>query len=113
MVIDQETSKLKTPDVEVFGDDLFLLLAKAESKLGGWMKSTKAMNCGRDVVVQVTTQFTDKDGNPVISEALTTVNDASIVEKLKDGVVVGRSVVKLGRNVQMEQQNPELYRAVN
>jgi major membrane immunogen (membrane-anchored lipoprotein) len=75
-----EDLKKTTSDVEVFGDgNLFQLLSKASSKSQGWMKSTKAMEAGNGCVVQVTTEFRDKQGNvTAVAEALTYVPNAII-----------------------------------
>lgn len=69
----EELKKL-IPDVKTFGNpDLFTLISKASSESQNWMKSTKAMETGNGVVVQVTT-----DINGAISDALTFVPDATI-----------------------------------
>lgn len=74
-----EDAKKKVSDIKVFGNgDLFQLIAKASSESQGWMKSTKAMQCGNDVVIQVTTQQKNPDGSYAVAEALTTVNMALI-----------------------------------
>ncbi len=66
-------------DIVFWGDvDNFKLISKASSESEGWMKSTKAMDCGGSVVVQVTTQQRNSDGSYSIAEALTTVNNACI-----------------------------------
>jgi hypothetical protein len=69
-------------DIKFWGDgDTFKLISKASSEAEGWMKSTKAMQAGNSVVVQVTTQQRNPNGSYTIAEALTTVPDAEIVEK--------------------------------
>ena len=73
-------------DIVFWGNgDTFKLISKASSQNEGWMKSTKAMQCGSDVVVQVTTQQRNPDGSYSIAEALTTVCNAVIMEQF--GVV--------------------------
>ena len=68
-------------DIVFWGDgDTFKLISKASSEAEGWMKSTKAMQCGNSVVVQVTTQQRNLDGSYAIAEALTTVQNAFIHE---------------------------------
>jgi hypothetical protein len=47
---------------------------------GDWMKSTKAMQAGTSVVIQVTTQQRNPDGSYVVAEALTTVPMVKIKE---------------------------------
>lgn len=71
--------KTKVSDVVVFGNgDLFKLIAKASSKEQGWMKSTKAMDTGNGVVVQVTTQQKNPDGSYSVAEALTFVHSVGV-----------------------------------
>jgi hypothetical protein len=71
-------------DIQFWGDgDTFKLISKASSESEGWMKSTKAMQCGTSVVVQVTTQQRNPDGSYSLAEALTTVSNAVIVEKFE------------------------------
>lgn len=91
---DVNGAKKNVPDLKVFGDgDMFKLLCKASSESEGWMKSTKAMQAGDDVVIQVTTQQRNPDGSYAIAEALTVVHYAKIVDTIEDGVVVARHVV--------------------
>ena len=71
-------------DIVFWGNgDLFKLISKASSQNEGWMKSTKAMQVGNSVVIQVTTQQRNPDGSYVVAEALTTVNNSVIMEKFK------------------------------
>lgn len=59
-------AKANASDVIVFGNpDVWVLICKASSKKGKWMKSTKAMQAGNGCFVQVTTQQGDQ-----VSEAL-------------------------------------------
>lgn len=51
--------KKKVKDVKVVGSDLWVLICKASSESEGWMKSTKAMDVGHGVVMQMTTQQND------------------------------------------------------
>ena len=39
------------------------------------IQSTKAMQCGKDVVIQVTTQQKNPDGSYSVAEALTTAHN--------------------------------------
>ena len=81
-------------DIKFWGDgDTFKLISKASSESEGWFKSTKAMHAGIDVVVQVTTQQKNPDGSYAVAEALTTVQNARIVELTEDGKVVKRKIV--------------------
>jgi len=75
-----EEAKTKTSDLKVFGNgDLFQLIGKASSKEQGWMKSTKAMVTGNGCVVQVTTEFRNKDGEVIAcAEALTFVPNVAV-----------------------------------
>jgi len=80
-------------DIKFWGDgDTFKLISKASSEVEGWMKSTKAMQAGKAVVVQVTTQQRNPDGSYSIAEALTTVENAEIVDIMENEVVVARQI---------------------
>jgi len=82
-------------DIIFWGNgDTFQLISKASSKSEGWMKSTKAMQAGTSVVVQVTTQQRNIDGSYSLAEALTTVENATIVEEKENGTVVSRKIVE-------------------
>ena len=71
-------------DIVFWGNgDTFKLISKASSEQEGWMKSTKAMQVGSSVVIQVTTQQRNPDGSYAVAEALTTVDNAVIIEKFK------------------------------
>lgn len=87
-------AKDNVKDIVFWGNgDTFKLISKASSEEEGWMKSTKAMEAGNHVVVQVTTQQRNFDGNYVIAEALTTVIDSQITEiHDADNVVIGREI---------------------
>lgn len=82
-------------DIVFWGDgDTFKLISKANSQDEGWMKSTKAMQTGSGCVVQVTTQQRNPDGSYVVSEALTFVPDAVVLDvNDQDGKPVGRRLV--------------------
>jgi len=74
-------AKANISDLEVFGDgDTFRLICKASSKAGGGMKSTKALDTGTGVVLQVTTQQTNPDGSYAVAEALTYVPGVKVHE---------------------------------
>jgi len=73
-------------DLKIYGDgDSFKLLFKVSSEKEGWMKSTKAMQAGRGVVVQVTTQQRNPDESYSIAEALTYVPDVEIADDKHGG----------------------------
>ena len=95
-------------DIVFWGDgDTFKLISKASSEAEGWMKSTKAMQCGSDVVVQVTTQQRNPDGSYSIAEALTTLKNKKI-EELADrssGQILSRRIVELTK---IEKQSEKL-----
>ena len=62
-------------DIQFWGNgDTFKLIAKASSVNEGWMKSTKAMQAGESVVVQVTTQQRNSDGSYVDPETGEVIN---------------------------------------
>lgn len=91
-------AKKNVKDIVFWGDgDMFKLISKASSENEGWMKSTKAMQCGSAVVVQVTTQQRNPDGSYSIAEALTTVYSSKIEEEFKDDKVISRKIVEIGR----------------
>ena len=82
-------------DIIFWGNgDTFKLISKASSELEGWMKSTKAMQAGTSVVVQVTTQQRNPDGSYAIAEALTTVPNATIFTSSDEsGTAISRQVI--------------------
>ena len=84
-------------DIVFWGNgDTFQLISKASSEAEGWFKSTKAMKCGKDVVIQVTTQQKNPDGSYSIAEALTTAHNKKIVETTdQNGNVVSRTIEEI------------------
>ena len=91
-----EDTKKNIDDAFIFGDDCWKLITKFSSESRGTMKSTKAMQCGTDVVVQVTTQQRNPDGSYSIAEALTTVKNKKIEELYRaSGEVFARRIVDL------------------
>lgn len=89
-----EDTKKNINDAFIFGDDCWKLITKFSSESRGTMKSTKAMQCGESVVVQVTTQQRNPDGSYAIAEALTTVANAYIFEQKENDIVVARRIKK-------------------
>lgn len=90
-------AKKNVKDIVFWGNgDTFKLISKASSENEGWMKSTKAMQVGTSVVVQVTTQQRNSDGSYAIAEALTTVENAYIKDIFDDTkqVVIGRDILQ-------------------
>ena len=80
-------------DIEFWGDgDLFKLISKASSQNEGWMKSTKAMDVGHGVVLQVTTQQRNPDGSYAVAEAVTFVPGVTILDLKKEDEVVARFI---------------------
>ncbi len=91
-----DTAAKNVEGIKTWGKDVFKLISKTSSEKEGWMKSTKAMQCGSDVIVQVTTQQRNPDGSYAIAEALTTLNDAIVVSTYeKDNTVSGRYIVPI------------------
>ena len=84
-------------DIIFWGNgDTFQLISKASSEAEGWFKSTKAMKCGKDVVIQVTTQQKNPDGSYSVAEALTTAHNKKIVETTdQNGNVVSRTIEEI------------------
>ena len=91
-----EDTKKNINDAFIFGDDCWKLITKFSSESRGTMKSTKAMQCGESVVVQVTTQQRNPDGSYAIAEALTTVENAYIFEQKENDIVIARKIKKKG-----------------
>ena len=76
---DVNGAKKNVSDLVVFGNgDAFRLILKASSEREGWMKSTKAMDAGSGVIVQVSTQQRNPDGSYAVAEALTFVPNISV-----------------------------------
>jgi hypothetical protein len=68
-------ASVNVPDIQFYGNgDLFKCLSKAWTVSEGWMKSTKAMNVSKGVLVQVSTQQGDN-----VAEALEFVPDMKVV----------------------------------
>jgi flagellar hook assembly protein FlgD len=54
------------------------------------------MKCGKDVVIQVTTQQKNPDGSYSVAEALTTAHNKKIVETTdQNGNVVSRTIEEI------------------
>lgn len=86
-------AKDNVKDIEFWGDgDTFKLISKAWSERQGWMKSTKGMDVGVGVVVQVTTQQKNPNGSYSFAEAVTFVPKVKIIENLEKGKVVSRYI---------------------
>ena len=90
-------AKKNVKDIIFWGNgDTFQLISKASSEAEGWFKSTKAMKCGKDVVIQVTTQQKNPDGSYSVAEALTTAHNKKIVETTdQNGNVVSRTIEEI------------------
>ena len=89
-------TKKNIDDAFIFGDDCWKLITKFSSESRGTMKSTKAMQCGTSVVVQVTTQQRNPNGSYSVAEALATVDRVYISEeKDENGIVISRSIVAI------------------
>lgn len=87
-------------DIIFWGNgDLFQLISKASSQNEGWMKSTKAMDVGVGVVVQVTTQQRNIDGSYSIAEAITFVPGVEILVQCSElkGEVTSRRIVPINK----------------
>ena len=86
-------AKKNVKDIDVFGNgNMFQLLYKASSNRERWVNSTKAMEIPKvGCVVQVTTQQGDN-----VSESVCFVPGVEIVTNVRDNMVVGRRLVKIG-----------------
>ena len=90
-ISDSYGAKKNIDDLKIFGDpDSWQLICKASSQSQGWMKSTKAMDVGVGVLVQVTTQQRNPDESYAIAESLCFVPGV-IIETASDGL--GRKIV--------------------
>ena len=89
-----EDTKKNIDDAFIFVYYCWKLITKFSSESRGTMKSTKAMQCGTSVVVQVTTQQRNPNGSYAIAEALTTVANAYIFEEKENNVVIARQILK-------------------
>lgn len=78
-ISDSHEAKKNISDLKIFGNpDTWELICKASSQDQGWMKSTKAMNVGHGVVIQVSTQQRNPDGSYAIAESTVFVPGATI-----------------------------------
>jgi len=67
------------------------LITETEDR--GSLKTTNAMQCGNDVVIQVSTRQRNPDYTYVIAEALTTIHNMLIVDVVDSlGNVIGREL---------------------
>jgi len=84
-------------DIVFWGDgDTFQLISKASSEAEGWMKSTKAMDVGIGVVVQVTTQQRNPDGSYALAEATTFIPGVYVhTIKDDDGIAIRRIIKEI------------------
>jgi hypothetical protein len=79
-------AKAATADVRVTGNpDMWQLLAKAGSQSEGWMRSTKALQVGPHVILQVSERQKNADGSYSIDNDLIRVENVRIVRDVKDG----------------------------
>jgi hypothetical protein len=80
--------KAAATDTKLFGNvDMWRLVCKASSEAEGWMKSTKAVDTGNGVLVQVSTQQGEH-----VAEAVTFVPGARLV---RAGAQDGRLLYKI------------------
>lgn len=79
-------AKAATADLRVTGDpDMWKLLAKASSQSEGWMRSTKALQVGPDVILQVSERQRNPDGSYTIDNDLIRVENVKIVPDANAG----------------------------
>lgn len=91
-------------DIVFWGNgDTFKLISKASSENEGWMKSTKAMDVGNGVVVQVTTQQRNKDGSYSIAESITFVPNVEIVDLYSEQDFSNPNKIVVGRYITAKQ----------
>jgi len=93
--VELEGARKNVKDAVFWGyGDMFKLMSKAYSVEEGWMKSTKGMETGNGVVVQVTTQQKNIDGTYSIAEAVTFVPNVFLneVRDKKTDQIIGRFI---------------------
>jgi hypothetical protein len=79
-------AKAATSDVRVTGDpDMWQLLAKAGSESEGWMRSTKALQVGPHVILQVSERQHNANGSYTIDNDLIRVENVRIVPDVNGG----------------------------
>jgi hypothetical protein len=79
-------AKAATADVRVTGNpDMWQLLAKAGSQSEGWMRSTKALQVGPHVILQVSERQKNPDGSYTIDNDLIRVENLTIVPDVNGG----------------------------
>ena len=79
-------AKAAIADFRVTGNpDIWQLLAKASSPSEGWMRSTKALQVGPDVILQVSERQRNADGSFTIDNDLIRVENVTIVPDVNDG----------------------------
>ncbi len=79
-------AKAAIADVRVTGNpDMWHLLAKASSQSEGWMRSTKALQVGMNVILQVSERQKNADGSYTIDNDLIRVENVRIVPDVNGG----------------------------
>lgn len=64
--VSPETRNASTPDLQIFGGELWECISKASSKSQGWMKSTKRMAVDGGTLFQVSTEHREVDHRMVV-----------------------------------------------
>lgn len=78
---DMETACASTPDIQTVGDPgHWVTICKASSEEQGWIKSTKALECGVGCLVQVTTEHRYAGKVIACAEALTFVPGVTLAQ---------------------------------
>ena len=90
----EELNNTTPSDVKFWGDsELFKLISKSSSISEGWVRMVKAMQAGKNIMLSTSTQQRNPDGTYVVSEALSLIPSALIVEeKDANGVVTNRYI---------------------
>jgi hypothetical protein len=82
-----QDEKNSISDIKFFGDvDTWQLICKTSSESQGWMKSTKGIDTGNGVVLQVTTQQKNQDGSYEIAESICFVPNVGIFTDDNTGI---------------------------
>ena len=90
----EELNNTTPSDVRFWGDpEVFKLISRSSSLSEGWVRMVKAMQAGKNIMILTSTQQRNPDGTYVVSEALSLVPGALIVEeKDANDVVINRYI---------------------
>lgn len=91
LLSDFESYRAEVEDIEIFGDDLFLLMSKASTEREGWIEATKGMAVTGGVILKTIIKSSDRGREASGSEALLFVPGVTLVDDLNEsGEIIGR-----------------------